>query len=257
MSTLAAEPSLPAASPPQQQQQQQHVKRRQYATGQTQAYYGGPDTVAVPQYAQPSQMAGQQLFTPGLTTGNQFAAQQQQTAAPHYSQQHGPEYATAPPGTTFGHAPGYLEQPSHNKPVDQLVGQFGQMSFGTQILSTANLLNSPPDPRELMMPPPEIHLPTGTSLSSSPHINAPFSYQRCTVNAFPVSSSLANKSKVPLALVINPYKSLEEGEEPVPLVSDTIIARCRRCRTYINPYVQFSDNDTRYVHFVLGFWLSL
>jgi protein transport protein SEC24 len=50
-----------------------------------------------------------------------------------------------------------------------------------------------------------------------------------------------------LGLIITPYRSVKEGEEPVPVVTDTIIARCRRCRTYINPYVQFIDGGNRCV----------
>src|ERR1700761_8029706 len=72
------------------------------------------------------------------------------------------------------------------------------------------------------------------------------SYQRCTLNAMPANNSLLSKSKIPLALVITPYKSLKEGEPEVPLVTDTVIARCRRCRAYINPYVQFIDGGNRY-----------
>lgn len=55
------------------------------------------------------------------------------------------------------------------------------------------------------------------------------------------------QSAPPWALVITPYRSLAEGEEPVHLVTVTVIARCRRCRTYINPYVQFIDGGNRYV----------
>ncbi|KAK7684559.1 hypothetical protein QCA50_012506 [Cerrena zonata] len=57
-----------------------HTKRRQYAAGQTQAYYGAGDLApAAPQYggvapqAQPAQ-----LFTPGLAADGQFHQQQQQ-----------------------------------------------------------------------------------------------------------------------------------------------------------------------------------
>lgn len=32
----------------------------------------------------------------------------------------------------------------------------------------------------------------------------------------------------------------------VPVVSDTVIARCRRCRTYINPYVTFIEGGQRW-----------
>jgi protein transport protein SEC24 len=57
---------------------------------------------------------------------------------------------------------------------------------------------------------------------------------------------MLNKSKIPLGLVITPYRTLKDGEPPVPVVTDTVIARCRRCRTYINPYVQFIDNGNRW-----------
>jgi protein transport protein SEC24 len=32
----------------------------------------------------------------------------------------------------------------------------------------------------------------------------------------------------------------------VPVVSDTVIARCRRCRSYINPYVTFIEGGARW-----------
>lgn len=32
----------------------------------------------------------------------------------------------------------------------------------------------------------------------------------------------------------------------VPVVKDTVIARCRRCRTYINPYVTFIEGGNRW-----------
>lgn len=112
-------------------------------------------------------------------------------------------------------------------------------------LYTTNLLTSPPDPRELSRPPPEIRLPPNSCITGSPYANAEYSYQRSTLNAIPTTSSLLNKSKIPLALVITPYRTVKEGDQPVPLVADTVIARCRRCRTYINPYVQFIDGGNR------------
>ncbi len=91
-----------------------------------------------------------------------------------------------------------------------------------------------PDVRDLERPPPEILLPPGvrgvpfsaspllstdaqtpptqTSCTSSPTANAHYSYQRCTVNAMPTNAALLGKSKLPLALVITPYRSLKEGD---------------------------------------------
>ncbi|PCH35320.1 hypothetical protein WOLCODRAFT_156015 [Wolfiporia cocos MD-104 SS10] len=222
-----------------------HGKRRQYAAGQTQAYYGTGDglsgssgaySAAAPQ-PQPAQ-----LFTPGLAAmENQF---QQQQGAPQSGYYGG---AAAPAEPEYINAPGFGQaQPAS---VGALADQFGQMNMGGQKrlqLLTANLLTAPPDPRELHRPPPDICLPQGASISPSQHANADPSYQRSTLNTIPVSSSLLNKSKIPLALIITPYRSLKEGDEPVPLVTDTVIARCRRCRTYINPYVQFIDGGNRW-----------
>lgn len=120
-------------------------------------------------------------------------------------------------------------------------------------LHTTNLLTSPPEPHELHRPPPEIRLPPNSCISPSPLANADPSYQRCTLNAIPTTSSLLNKAKIPLALILTPYRSLKDGDEPVPVVTDTVIARCRRCRTYINPYVQFIDGGNRCVFPVSDF----
>jgi protein transport protein SEC24 len=71
---------------------------------------------------------------------------------------------------------------------------------------------------------------------------------RCTVNAIPTTNALLNKSKLPLALVLTPNRSVRatDNDLEVPVVTDTVIARCRRCRTYINPYVQFIDGGNRW-----------
>ncbi|KAF8965024.1 CPII coat sec24 protein [Flammula alnicola] len=224
-----------------------HAKRRQYAAGQTQAYYGG-DAVAEPAYGAPgaslqAQPQGGQLFTPGLAAENQFAAQQTQPPASgqpaYYGGQAEPEYINGPA----------FDRPQYGQaPVDALAGQFGQMGMGQKQfqLYTTNLLTSPPEPRDVQRPPPEIRLPPNSCISPSPTANADYSYCRSTVNAIPTTSSLLSKSKLPLALVLTPYRSLNEGEEAVPLVTDTVIARCRRCRTYINPYVQFIDGGNRW-----------
>jgi protein transport protein SEC24 len=69
------------------------------------------------------------------------------------------------------------------------------------------------------------------------------------MNAFPANHSTLQKSRLPLSLVVTPYRTVktEEAEEhEVPVVSDTVIARCRRCRTYINPYVTFLENGNRW-----------
>lgn len=105
-----------------------------------------------------------------------------------------------------------------------------------------------PNVNDIEKAPPTIQLPANASVSQHPKANADPSYQRCTMNAVPTTSSLLNKSKLPLGIVLSPHRSVREqdGDEPVPVVSDSVIARCRRCRTYINPYVQFIEGGNRW-----------
>ncbi|WFD35019.1 COPII subunit [Malassezia cuniculi] len=103
----------------------------------------------------------------------------------------------------------------------------------------------PPNVAELDSAPPPKQLPPGSCLTESPTANADPSYQRCTLNAVPTTPSLLNKSKLPFGVVLSPMRSVKPEEE-VPVVSDSVIARCRRCRTYINPYVTFTEGGHRW-----------
>lgn len=58
-----------------------------------------------------------------------------------------------------------------------------------------------------------------------------------TINAIPNTQSLLNKSRLPLGILIHPFKDLSQ----LPVIQSTIIVRCRSCRTYINPFVSFVD----------------
>jgi protein transport protein SEC24 len=264
-------------------------KGRQYAAGQTNAYYGdanagygdagggyGAQAPGPAGYAAPDAGAtpGGQIFTPGLASEPQFGGPQNtyfggapaagyqgapapgyQGAAAGYPGTPGAGYPGTP-ATGYPAGPGAAPAPGYGAgSVDQLAGQFGGMGFGPGMgqkppgLQTANLLTQPPDPVELLQPPPESRLPAGACISNSPHIADGAMYQRCTMNAIPTSSSLLGKTKMPLALVINPYPSVREGEAEIPVITDQIIARCRRCRLYINPFVQVRGCPGR-VHFM-------
>ncbi|MCJ1310019.1 COPII subunit [Agyrium rufum] len=114
-----------------------------------------------------------------------------------------------------------------------------------QLLPT-DLLNQPLHVSELDQPPPPIILPANSSVTASPLSNAPSKYVRSTINAVPTTHSLLKKSKIPFAFVIQPYAALHDVEDDVPLATDQVIARCRRCRTYINTFVTFLDQGHRW-----------
>ena len=68
---------------------------------------------------------------------------------------------------------------------------------------------------------------------------------RMTVHAVPQSAELRKRWQLPYGAIIHPMAKLEE---PVPVVSFGAagVLRCRRCRAYINPYVQFLDGGRRW-----------
>ncbi|RYO78448.1 hypothetical protein DL764_010120 [Monosporascus ibericus] len=113
-------------------------------------------------------------------------------------------------------------------------------------LYPTDLMNQPFNVSELDLPPPPCILPPNASVTQSPDANCPPKYIRSTLNAVPTQHSLLKKSKLPFALVIQPYAALHDDQDPVPVVQDQVIARCRRCRTYINPYVIFLDQGHRW-----------
>ncbi|KAJ4886041.1 Protein transport protein Sec24-like [Raphanus sativus] len=85
------------------------------------------------------------------------------------------------------------------------------------------------------------------SFSEMYPMNCHSRYLRLTTSAIPSSQSLASRWHLPLGAVVCPLAEAPEGEE-VPLVDfgSSGIIRCRRCRTYVNPYVEFTDSGRKW-----------
>ncbi|KAF2670973.1 hypothetical protein BT63DRAFT_423237 [Microthyrium microscopicum] len=145
-------------------------------------------------------------------------------------------------------------------PQEQLASQFGQMNIqgapqqptaqmppqASNQLYPSDLIGQPFTVQELDNPPPPIHLPPNTSVTPSPYANGDPKYIRSTLNCVPTTHSLLKKSKLPFALILTPYTSLHDAEDPVPVCTDQVISRCRRCRSYINTFVTFLDHGHRW-----------
>ncbi|CAL5353728.1 unnamed protein product [Camellia sinensis] len=78
-------------------------------------------------------------------------------------------------------------------------------------------------------------------------MNCSSRYLRLTTSAIPNSQSLVSRWHLPLGAVVCPLAEAPDGEE-VPIVNfaPTGIVRCRRCRTYVNPYVTFTDGGRKW-----------
>lgn len=70
-------------------------------------------------------------------------------------------------------------------------------------------------------------------------------FMRMSVNAVPKTRSMAQHLKFPLGCVVSP---LSGDPENIPVVNfgSAGVIRCKRCRTYINPFVQFVDGGSRW-----------
>ncbi|EAL89123.2 COPII subunit [Aspergillus fumigatus] len=198
-----------------------------------------------------------------LPAGGSYGAYPPQPQAAGYQQ---PVYG-ADPSQMNAAAPGYTAPVTPG--IAQMTQQFGAMGVTdphlmppqppqaavapqaprpvplNQLYPT-DLLTQPFNVAELDYPPPPIVLPPGTSVYPSPTANCPPKYVRSTLNAVPTTHSLLKKSKLPFALVIQPYASLRDAEDPIPVIPDQVISRCRRCRSYINPFVTFLDHGHRW-----------
>ncbi|KFD52515.1 hypothetical protein M514_06549 [Trichuris suis] len=62
---------------------------------------------------------------------------------------------------------------------------------------------------------------------------------RCTLTTVPSSATTLKKARLPLGLIVHPYKDLKK----LTILSTSVIVRCRTCRVYINPYVYFPDQQ--------------
>ncbi|CUS23999.1 LAQU0S13e01024g1_1 [Lachancea quebecensis] len=130
-------------------------------------------------------------------------------------------------------SPGFSQPVSVGRPMNQLY----PIDLLTELPPPISDLSLPPPP--LMVQPEKFVVPVETA-------NASPDFVRCTLNAMPKSNSLLKKSKLPLALVIRPYQHLQDSDDTVPLNTDGLVVRCRRCRSYMNPFVTFIEGGRRW-----------
>jgi len=71
---------------------------------------------------------------------------------------------------------------------------------------------------------------------------------RLTVTAVPGSAVLRARWHLPLGVIVHPMADAEVGAPPTPVIqlSGSSIIRCRRCRTYMSPFMQWVDSGRRF-----------
>lgn len=111
-----------------------------------------------------------------------------------------------------------------------LNSSFGSMSLQDRVV---NLLNE-----KNLIPPEGLEVVKPRLNNEFKKVNCQADVFRCTLTAIPQTSSLLNKARLPLGILIHPFKDLSQ----LPVIQSSVIVRCRSCRTYINPFVYFVDS---------------
>jgi protein transport protein SEC24 len=97
----------------------------------------------------------------------------------------------------------------------------------------------------------EKHLPPPGAIPFVAHDqgNSSPKYARLTINSIPSTAESLASTGLPLGLVLQPFAPLQEGEQGIPVLDfgEAGPPRCRRCRTYVNPFMTFRSGGNKMV----------
>ncbi|KAJ1425543.1 Zinc finger, Sec23/Sec24-type [Sesbania bispinosa] len=170
-------------------------------------------------------------------------------------------YGPVPPAASspfLHHQGGYVPQPpvagplgiQHMSPqasgppigaVQGLTEDFSSLSIQTR----PGLMEPSVDAKELPRPLDGDVEPK--SLAEMYPMNCHPRYLRLTTSAIPSSQSLSSRWHLPLGAVVCPLAESPDGDEvDVVNFAASGVVRCRRCRTYVNPYVAFTEAGRKF-----------
>ncbi|XP_071362733.1 protein transport protein Sec24B isoform X2 [Trachinotus anak] len=113
-----------------------------------------------------------------------------------------------------------------------LGGLSGVPELEVETLRPVNLLQE-----RNLLPPRPLEAPEPNLSTDLRKVNCSPQTFRCTLTSIPQTQALLNKARLPLGLLLHPFRDLQQ----LPVITSNTIVRCRSCRTYINPFVTFLD----------------
>ncbi|KFQ65479.1 Protein transport protein Sec24B, partial [Pelecanus crispus] len=152
-----------------------------------------------------------------------------------------PGYQNAAPPTPVqpsnpGHHPGFQHYSQQYPGVNQLSSSLGGLSLQhSQQPESLRPVNLTQDRN--ILPVSSVPAPVPNLNSDLRKLNCSPDSFRCTLTNIPQTQALLNKAKLPLGLLLHPFRDLTQ----LPVITSSTIVRCRSCRTYINPFVSFID----------------
>ncbi|XP_077448833.1 protein transport protein Sec24A isoform X2 [Stigmatopora argus] len=135
----------------------------------------------------------------------------------------------------YAHPPRPYQQPPSGPGPAQLSPSMAAMSLQSNTPESLRVVNLLQERNLLPLGP--VAAPTPCLPQGLQKMNCNPEVFRCTLTSIPQTQSLLNKAKMPLGLLLHPFKDLSQ----LPVVTSSTIVRCHSCRTYINPFVSFLD----------------
>ncbi|XP_072038207.1 protein transport protein Sec24A-like isoform X2 [Amphiura filiformis] len=180
---------------------------------------------------------GGQSIGSGIAGRRMYPQQPGQQQYPPTSRMDGPPLPNAVPPTSSAGVPPLPGQPNNIHPQ-------GQPMMNNVNAGMGNLRLQQGDTRPVNLLQERHVIPTTPVEPPKTKLNPQFQKQqvdpnvfRSTLSVMPQTQTLLQKSRLPLGLVIHPFKDLSH----LPVIQSSVIVRCRSCRTYINPFVTFID----------------
>lgn len=151
--------------------------------------------------------------------------------------QQGPEsHADASPSHELYGQSSYQQYSQPFPSLSQLSAALGGLSgvpeLEVETLRPLNLLQE-----RNLLPPRPLEAPEPNLSPDLKKVNCSPQTFRCTLTSIPQTQALLNKARLPLGLLLHPFRDLQQ----LPVITSNTIVRCRSCRTYINPFVTFLD----------------
>ncbi|KAA8646077.1 hypothetical protein EYZ11_001927 [Aspergillus tanneri] len=160
--------------------------------------------------------------------------------------------------TGLNQTPQFAASPAHPPPTNPPLSSTSA-AVPTQGKIDPEQIPSVPRSRDLpaqyylnhVYPTMERHLPPPAAIPFVAHDqgNASPKYARLTLNNIPTTADFLASTGLPLGMILQPLARQDPGEQPVPVLDfgDVGPPRCRRCRTYINPFMSFRSGGNKFV----------
>ncbi|KAM6923524.1 protein transport protein Sec24B [Xenentodon cancila] len=152
-----------------------------------------------------------------------------------YQQGPAPHTGASPSHNLYSQS-GYQQYSQPFPSLSQLSAALGGLSgvpeLEVEALQPVNLLQE-----RNLLPPRPLEAPEPNLSPDLKKVNCSPQTFRCTLTSIPQTQGLLNKARLPLGLLLHPFRDLQQ----LPVITSNTIVRCRSCRTYINPFVTFLD----------------